>query len=239
MNTTAQRAIAAVVVGSAGVASADFVTPDSYGWSRGAENSFYAEWDFFESPFGGNIPSEGMFPSSLPAGWTMPDVVETSGSSFITGGGNIYSFSAITEFEVTVPNYDLGGKQFGTTVLVQMRTLGAELDYESIRIGSVSPVETIELDRTAVGGGLGGEMVDVLFRFDLNGNAADYLIEFESATSSMSLDRLAIDTFSTSRLSSANASGLFRSSDAGPVPAPGAACLLAAGGLAVCRRRRS
>lgn len=239
MTARTLHAFSIAAMSSASAANADFVTPDSYGWSRESENSFYAEWEFFESPTGGNTPDVGMFPTSLPTGWSAPDVVETTGTGFITGGGNIYSFSAPTEFEVSVPNYDLGRRPFGTTVLVQMRTLGSELDYETIQIGGISPIETTELNRTDVGGGFGGALVDVLFRFELLGNSADYLIEFEAAESSMSLDRLSIDTFATSLLSTRSVGSSIRASSFGPVPAPGTACALASLGLIATRRRRA
>ncbi|MEM8876105.1 MAG: hypothetical protein AAGD32_17815 [Planctomycetota bacterium] len=239
MNTASLTAVIASVA-TAGAASADFVSPDSFGWSRGTDNSFYAEWDFFESPTGGNLPDVGQFPSTLPSGWTTPDVVETSGTSFVTSGGNIYSFSAATEFEVTIPSYGpqngLRDRSSGTTVLVQARTLGNEMDYESMRIGGFDPVEIVELNRDAVGGTFGGTLVDTLFRFEIPDSRNEYLIEFEAIASSMSLDRLSIDTltFDTLRIAQSDAVRVF-----GPVPSPGtataAAALLAMGGV---RRRR-
>lgn len=220
-------------------AHADFTTPDAYGWKRFDQSSAYFEWDDFSSASGGNTPDIGMFPTPLPSGWSEPDVVETTGTGFITSTGNIYSFSAASEFEVSFPNYGYSNKLFDTTVLVQIRTQGSELDTESLTIGNYSPVETTELDRITLGGSAGGYQVDTLFRFELRGNLDDYLLEFKAIASSMSLDKLAIDTFATSTLIAGPFSGTkANSSGTGPVPAPASATLV---GLAACaskRRRR-
>lgn len=187
----------ACCTGFASVASAAFVTPNSYGWSRGSTNSAYFEWNFFPSPTGPNSPDVGQFPNPLPTGWTPANVVENSGASFITGAGNIYSFTTPLDLDVNFPNYGRGAK-WTTTVLVQTRTLGSELDYANVRIGSVLPLSRIELGRVALGG-FGGFQVDTLFRFELVGNLSNYEFDLHAAESSMSLDMLAIDTLTRVR----------------------------------------
>ena len=85
---------------------------------------------------------------------------------------------------------------FDTTVLVQIRTQGNEADAGSIRLnGVIEPVEITELFRETVGGPFGGALVDFLVRFEVDGNAAAYDVTFAAAASSMSLDRVAVDTF--------------------------------------------
>lgn len=185
--------VACLAIGCAGSAArAEFVTPNVYGWSRGSANSTYFAWDIFQSPSGPNPPDVGQWPVALPPSWTQPSVAESSGASFITGGGNIYSFSTPLDVEVNVPNYGRGS-DWTTTILVQVRTQGNELDYERMRVGSRRWVERVELDRQVLGG-FGGYLVDTLLRFEAPGNDTDYLLEFEAAASSMSLDRLTIDT---------------------------------------------
>ncbi|RNC81105.1 MAG: hypothetical protein ED559_04710 [Phycisphaera sp.] len=240
MNANASNLSIASLLLLAANAHADFATPDDYGWQRFDQDSTYFEWDDFSNPLGGNTPDIGMFPNPLPTGWSEPDVVETTGTGFITSTGNIYSFAAATEFEVSFPNYGYGSKSFDTTVLVQIRTQGNELDPESLAIGSYSPVETTELDRISLGGGgPGGFQVDTLFRFELPGNFDDYLLEFKAIGSSMSLDKLAIDTFATSALVAGPFSGTKTNTDGtDPIPAPASATLIGLAACASTRRRR-
>jgi hypothetical protein len=78
---------------------------------------------------------------------------------------------------------------------LQIRTLGSEADYGAAHIGGVSPVFGVELLREPSGSPFGGEAVEHLFRWELDGSATSYLIEFAAAGPSMGLDRVAVDTF--------------------------------------------
>ncbi|MBK7404878.1 MAG: hypothetical protein IPJ41_09655 [Phycisphaerales bacterium] len=192
MDGAVLRVAAGLVLGVAGSqALADFTGPGDYGWSRGDANSTYFEWDYFSSSSGGNVPDVGQFPDPLPEGWTAPDVVETTGNGFVTGSGNIYSPFGPTSFDITVPNYNLGSGS--TTVLLQIRTQGTELDYPMVNLGGDAPVDTVELYREDLGDF--GFLVDTLFVFEVSGNASEYLITAPSVESSMSLDKIAVDTF--------------------------------------------
>ncbi|HYF13986.1 MAG TPA: hypothetical protein VD971_02810 [Phycisphaerales bacterium] len=176
-----------------------FVAPDgtNFPWTRGSTpNSAYALWEVFTSPAGPNAPDAGVYVGgSLPAAAPSWNAYDTSGQSFVTGGGNIYSITAPTSIRVIAPNFDLGDSQT-TTVLLQVRTQGTEILPSSVHIGGVAPVETVELSRQPLGG-FGGFTVDTLFRWELQGNAVSYEIRFDAAESSMSLDRVAVDTFTT------------------------------------------
>lgn len=200
VRTVIAGAVCISALGWSSQANADLTTPTAFGWDRGDTDSAYFEWDFFFTTFGGNFPDVGVFPSPLPGSWPAPDVIETTGNGFITSTGNIYSFTDITEFEVMVPNYGRSESGLKTSVLVQLRTLGKEVDPASLMVDGHSPVETIELFREPIEGDFGGGFVqgfilETLFRFELTGNADDYLVEFKAIEPSMSLDRLAIDTF--------------------------------------------
>lgn len=215
------------IAGLALPASAEFITPDAdtFGWDRGATGlTTYAEWDYFTSPSGPNRPDVGSFlGDTLAVGASAFNVYDSNfpaSGSFITGGGNIYSPSG-----VIIPRIEFGGfglgEGFVTTILLQVRTLGTEFDVSSMLLnGTVAPTSIVELDRIELGG-FGGYQVDSLIRFDVVGSLASNEISFEAMESSMSLDRVAIDTFTTA------------------VPAPGAVALavLAALGGATSRRR--
>ncbi|MFG0291887.1 MAG: hypothetical protein ACF8MJ_01905 [Phycisphaerales bacterium JB050] len=206
-------------------AYADFIAPDAdtYGWDRGvSEFSTYAEWDVFTSPTGPNTPDVGLFfggplPDGAPAFNAFDSGAPDSGS-FVTGGGNIYSFSGIVKPQVDFGGYNLGDNS-QTVVLLQVRTLGTEFDANTVFLnGSIAPTSIVELAREDLGG-FGGAQVDTLFRFDLSGNTDSYSINFDALGSSMSLDRIALDTFTH-------------------VPTPGASMILGLAGLAAIRRRR-
>lgn len=213
------------LAGIASSASAEFITPDAgtFGWERGTSGlSTYAEWNFFTSSTGPNAPDVGSFLGGTlavgAAAFNVFDANALESGSFVTGGGNIYSPSGILGPQIEFGGFGLGDG-YVTTVLLQIRTLGTELDFDTLSInGTTAPTAIVELERIPLGG-FGGAQVDTLVRFDLVGNLASYVITGQALESSLSLDRVAIDTFTT-------------------VPAPGAFALLGLGGLFSLPRRR-
>lgn len=207
--------IAGLVIASGGwagnSASAAFVTPDGAtypfeSWQRGDADSTYAEWG------AGNTAATGFSDDSAAAGVqdvdspnfnfnaATADVIETTGASFLTSGFNIYSFSAATFFDVTIPSYGYGNN-WNTRVVAQIRTQGTELDLSSVTLSGgnigapVAASHVAELHREALGG-FGGALVDTMFVWDVTDfNPASFLLEFNASGSSMSLDMLAVDTF--------------------------------------------
>ena len=185
-----------VVVLLAGVARADFVTPDAYGWTRGSTNSTYGQYDRFTAAAGPNTPDVGQFNPTAGAF----NVFDSSGGSIITTSGNIYSFTLPMHLHVIAPSYALAGAT-QTRVILQVRTLGTEIAPSSVNIGGVAPTTATELyrfDMGAGGPGGGGYLVDTLYEWVLSGNAASYEIRFDSADEFLSLDRVCVDTFAGS-----------------------------------------
>jgi hypothetical protein len=127
-------------------------------------------------------------------------------NSFLTSGGNIYSPSAIVSPRITIPNNIDGilGNQIDgvTSFVLQVRTIGLP-DLNSFRLtdptsgtllAPVSPI--VELGTLSFSSGFGTSTIyDHLVRFQAPGNADLYQIDFTSAGSSLSLDRIAVDTF--------------------------------------------
>jgi hypothetical protein len=188
--SVAQRVVAVVLAATGSVALADFIDPGDYGWSRGDADSTYFEWDVFVSVGGGNDPDVGQFPDPLPGDWISPDVIETSGNGLVTGSGNIYSPFGPINVEVTVPNYGHG--QGETTLLLQVRAQGTELDYENVTLGGTAPDEVIELERSQSDMGW---LVDTLFVFSVDGNEDQYVFTVPTVEAHCSVDRIAVDTF--------------------------------------------
>lgn len=181
-----------------GVCFADFVVPSlvEQGWERGlTPGSLFAEWDSFETPSSPNSPDVGSFVGGvLPDDALGFDVFDRGSSSFITSGGNIYSFSDLVRPQIEFGGFGLGGGQ-RTTILVQVRTQGSELDPATVVLdGTIGPVEIVELDRQTLGG-FGGALVDTLVRFEVDASASGHIVTFDASASSMSLDRVAVDLF--------------------------------------------
>jgi hypothetical protein len=174
--------------GMASACEAAFVPPID--WSRGDANSTYQEWDVFTNPPGPAGPFAPDIGVSNPNG--VPGLSEVGfpdSGSFITGSGNIYSFSAPTSFEITIPNFNLGD-DYLTTIMLQTRVLGTAIDPATMLIDGVAPSVVEVLPDPAVGS------VETLWRWDaLPGNANEYVIAFGAAGSSMSFGAAAVDTF--------------------------------------------
>lgn len=175
-----------------GSASVPPTSQPVFNWSRGDANSFYSGWDVFADDLpGGNIndntPQFGSGGASL---------TETSGTAFITSGGNIYSFAAPTAFTVSVPSIDLGPAAFSTRIVAQFRTQGTELDYADIKLNGAS-ANLSYLSPPVPLGGFGGSLVDYLAVWDLTSVNGPLTLTFNAAGSSMSLDQLHIDGFSS------------------------------------------
>ena len=219
-------------------ASGAFVAPTQ--WTRGVDaRSTYQEWDRFTDPLGPNAPNSpgvpvGAVVDAAPfnsAG--VANVVDSSGASFATSGGNIYSPTAAIDIDATVPNFNAPAALW-TTVLLQIRTQGSELNPASVHVvadgTTYTPMDSALLFQQVLGG-FGGVLQDRWFQFTIPGNSASYLVEFAGAMESTSLDKVSIDTVWTSAQSPLVESN--------PVPEPSTLTLLFASllGLVAIRRR--
>ncbi|MEX0937401.1 MAG: hypothetical protein WDZ59_06035 [Pirellulales bacterium] len=190
-------------------ARAEFVIPDGSTapfaeWSRGDANSVYAEWDVFTVPYGepGNAPDVGSSPTGGSPSGEAARLIGHEETAFLSGGGNIYSFAAPTDFTANVSGHN-NGANWDTRVVAQVRTLGSPLDLNSVQLtyndGSndipLMAAQYAELSRVPLGG-FGGDLVDHMFVFDIGGfNPSSVQFDFTAESSSMSLDRLAVDTY--------------------------------------------
>ncbi len=189
-----------LLVPAAAAWASNFVEPQS--WTRGGENATYQEWDAFSVQPGQDNPSSaGAHPpdvgvKSVEGG--QPTLEELSGFSFITSSRNIYSFADALNVRVSVPNFDLGDDYF-TTIVLQTKTQGAGIDPASVLLGDLAPdaTTTLAVEEIESPGGT-ALVVESWFRWMLPadlGNAASYALTFKALGSSMSLDRVAVDTW--------------------------------------------
>ncbi|MBX9654394.1 hypothetical protein K2Y11_12335 [bacterium] len=155
---------------------------------RGEANTTYQEWNIFSSTAGPNAPDVANSNVNGTA-----NVVELSGGAFVTSGGNIYSPTFVTSFSVTVPDFNLGSGYI-TNAVIQIRTQGTNVDNSSVLFNGVSAVSATLL-HSEVLGGFGGNLEDWEYVFsNVPSNLSLDTITFHAAGSSMSLDRLSVDT---------------------------------------------
>lgn len=167
---------------------------------RGTAGAEHAEWNVFTSavPGQGNVPDVGRIPADNGA-----LLFCTTNNAFIASGGNIYSFSGAISLQVI----DTFAAPIRNVVL-QVKTLGAELDPESVELrgldlGSAAvrsrPDRAFETFRGSVTNDFGTSSVVVrVFQWDLRARplTGTFGVVFNAATSSMSLDRVALDVSS-------------------------------------------
>jgi len=174
-----------VAAGMAEASTNGFFVPS---W-RGSANSEAGYWENFSVAVGapGNLPDR-------PGSTTGAVLTQTDSLGFLTGSLNIYNLDGISQFTLTDSTpFTLG------TVLLQTRTLGAELDYNSITFSctdvngthTLAPLFRYETDR----GTLLGASVSSAWQWDLTGlGVTDYTITFAAAGPSLSFDALTLDT---------------------------------------------
>lgn len=219
MNTSVAALSLVTVLAFAGAAEADFLIPDGVNvpWTRGVSSpSAYGQWDVFTSAAGPNSPDVGQsVTGSLAAGAPEFNVSVTGATATLLGNGDIYSANSTEFVTVTVPSFGLGGG-YTTSILLQVRTQGFEINPASVLINGVAPASVTELSRVSLGAQ--GAMVETAYLWNLPGSDSSYSIAFNGGPF-FSLDRIAVDEFAT-------------------VPTPGATVAVGLGTLAAVRRRR-
>jgi len=165
----------------------NFLTPSN----RGSVGTEFSEWDSFASAYlDPNSPDVAAAASSPTLAQTLTD------TAFLTGGMNIYSFSAATGYEISNDT----SITIGTlgSVTLQLDTLGTLLDYSSIQLvysgGTLAPTNLISESRL-ISGGYGGITNRVAVQWDLSGlNVSNYTITYQALGSSNSMNIAELDT---------------------------------------------
>lgn len=152
-------------------------------WELTQPGTMYAEWDVFGS-LSDDTPE-------LSFGLGSASVTESSGNAFLTGGGNIYSFSGVTTFTTTLAGTEPASE--GTrTVVARIKTLGTTLADGSVllTVGGMQyqPAQSHLLYNLALGG-FGGNDQEKIFVW--TAPDGDYTFNFSASESSLSLAKYA------------------------------------------------
>lgn len=155
-------------------------------WSLADPDSAYAEWNVFDSYPSDASPDVGSF------GLGSASVTENTGAAFLTGGGNIYSFSAATDFTVDLAGISMGGGG-SRSVALHFETLGTSLDPASVTLtvgGTTYLPDISSLLYSQALGGFGGAEEERVFIWNSVPDGP-YTFDFNASGSSMSLSRFA------------------------------------------------
>jgi len=180
-------AVAAMAVLPALADTSTFVVPEY----RGLPGTTSGGWDKLTVAVGlpGNTPD-------LPGSITGATLAQTLPGAIATGGGNIYQGAGAASYVVSYNPGEAAG-----LVTFQMRTLGTELDYNSVRLSYdvgagiqyVAPPGRIELER-APSPGFPGFNVTSRWDWNLSGTGAtSYRIEMTATGPHQSLDSAMLD----------------------------------------------
>jgi hypothetical protein len=189
-------------------------------WTNGDPGTGIAAWNVINS-----LPTDTS-PDAAAAGFEYAALTELTGTAFLTGGGNVYNFTAASSFRIlTLYGDDLDGEGV-RAVALRVETVGSALDPASVSLSTggdpIAPDSASLLYSAAGGGPSGSQEEEWLFLF-LGVPSGGYQIEFAASGPHMSLAQAAVL--------------------AGPlaaIPEPGSAALLVLGlgGLAAAGRRR-
>ncbi|MGE3310774.1 MAG: hypothetical protein AB7O66_12460 [Limisphaerales bacterium] len=158
---------------------------------RGQPGATYDGWENFTVSIGNPGNKGDLAGSSLSA-----TLFQTAPGALVLGSGNIYNGTEASRFEIRY-----AGTEPISDVFLQVRSLGTELNYESVRLfawtESLGAPRT-ELDRVAFGppppapgSGFG---VSSLWAWDLTGlDATSFAIAFDAAEINLSLDSATLD----------------------------------------------
>lgn len=217
-----------VLLAAVGQANGAVLVPNSIDapfedWSRGYDDSTYAEWDAFTSAFGApNSPDVGEVENAAAT------LQQTSFGAIITSTNNIYSPAGPSAFDVNIPGLGLGAGTTRVVAQIVLSAFGTELDTDSVLLTPAAGSAAVPTYTVA---GAGAGVLEYLFAWDVPGNDSSYQLQFAAGGAHMSLDRVVVDTYTQ-----ADAFTAFPTN----VPEPATAALAALGLLtAVGVRRRA
>jgi hypothetical protein len=214
------------------------------GWNRGDAGTLWAGWNVFTG--GASLPLDST-PDLGSHNVSSALLFTNNPGAFVTGSGNLYSFSDVMDHDALFVPTSLGTGTF--RVAVQISVLGADLAANSVLLnglswdsrtvlasGSSSAPPGVGAEPGA-GTGVDNEYLFVWNEVTRQDIAEVFSLAFNAATSSMSLDALTIDVGPASIVPPTAEPTAEPTPEPTPVPIPGAVLLLSSA-LAVLGRGR-
>ncbi|MEL7237752.1 MAG: dockerin type I repeat-containing protein, partial [Planctomycetota bacterium] len=165
-------------------------------WTPGDAGSTTQAWDIFTDPAGSAPDALNINPNGTASGYDANPVP----SSFITSSGNIYSFSGEVFPAADLPHFGSAGGAF-TTVLVNFSTLGNVTNITTATLtdgtNTFRPTNAVLTDEGEANGTFGGLTQEFWVQFNVAGSADSYTFVAEASGSSLGLDTMRVDTFTS------------------------------------------
>jgi len=161
-------------------------------WGLNDPGTFYGEWNVFSDdvdegtnpqPITDLDPDVAQFNADM-------SVTENNAVAFVTSGGNIYSFAAVTDFDLEAAG--TGESSLVRTLALRLGLIGTDIDPASVLLDGVAPALSEKLFTEEITGGFGGAENEWLFIWSGVSDRPLYSFDFTAAESSMSLDQLAV-----------------------------------------------
>lgn len=170
------------------LSKAQLLTPS---W-RGEPESSYSEWNIFAFPY--------LEPNHPDVSGGTATIIGTTPGAFITSSGNIYSFQSATSFQL-----EHMAEEATTNVFLQIKALGSSIDLTNASLiasnsegerFSEKATRTMIVSEEELGGERGGTGRLYTLQWDLRSTpiSGTYFILFKASESSLSLDRVSLDT---------------------------------------------
>lgn len=176
------------------------VNGELFSWGVGDAHSTYSGWVNFSTAGGDPNLVPSTYSPNAAGQFGTPSLLQlNTPGSFFTSGGNLYNAVFPQNFTATVNSGNLGGSN--TRIVAQFRTLGTELDYDSILLGSdlgsagsAAPGLLLETGRVSLGG-FGGSQIDYLALWDLESSQEAFRVDFMASGPHLSFGQFHLDTF--------------------------------------------
>lgn len=161
------------------------------GWTRGVDGTLYAEWDVFSDRSHGGANDRGAAPD-LGSFGTSSAWIGWNNGTFVSGTGNLYSFTVPQLFSVELAGAVPAGP---LRVVLQVETQGQLLDYDSFALNNAAAAETRQTYRDPTfPSPLGAtDLVHRIFIWNLDAPPVGFVFRFASKQPHVSLTQAAVD----------------------------------------------
>ncbi|WP_145998588.1 hypothetical protein [Methyloterricola oryzae] len=162
------------------------------GWTRGESGTLYAEWDVFNDKSHGGANDRTSAPD-LGSYGTRSAWLGWNAGTFISGTGNLYSFTVPEVFSVNIVGSALPAQPL--RVALQLESWGQELDSDSLALNGQKPAQrSVTYLNPNFPSPFGiGNLKQELFVWELDSPPEDTVFAFSSKEPHVSLTQVSVD----------------------------------------------